>query len=59
MIPVSTPVVTEAPVPVDASPPSCPEPAVQPVVESEQKDEGSHPPGTSQLRLTDQVLWLL
>ncbi|GAA6071444.1 ETS domain-containing protein Elk-1 [Tachysurus ichikawai] len=44
MIPVSTPVVTEAPVPVDASPPSCPEPAVQPVVESEQKDEGSHPP---------------
>ncbi|KAK3540048.1 hypothetical protein QTP70_023812, partial [Hemibagrus guttatus] len=42
-IPVSTPVVTEAPVPVDASPPSCPEPVVQPVVESEQKDE-SHPP---------------
>ncbi|XP_060788401.1 ETS domain-containing protein Elk-1 isoform X2 [Neoarius graeffei] len=39
-IPVSTPVVTEAPVPVDDSPPPpCPEPVVQPVVESEQSEE--------------------
>ncbi|KAF4072569.1 hypothetical protein AMELA_G00264440 [Ameiurus melas] len=42
-IPVSTPCVTEAAVPDDASPPSCPEPVVQPVVEPEQDDESQQP----------------
>ncbi|KAF5890739.1 ETS domain-containing protein Elk-1, partial [Clarias magur] len=42
-VPVSASAVTEALVPVDGSPPSCPEPAVPPEVESEQNDD-SQPP---------------